>query len=530
MALTDDLLADLGSSDDENDSMDEVMEDAELPANQEPQNGLQQLSDPPTQHLQKYDHKTPMPLQLINLEQLGDTNARGVVTRLLPQLRSISQYESGAIESTLALTPNLEENPEYGVIVGANEYSVEIDNAVAELHAFITTRYSQRYPELSQLIRNPLQHARVVLILGNDPAGVSKSEDSSLKDTVHKSVLMTIAMTVDQGGRRLLDEEMATISAACHLLIALDAAKRQITDYVSSKLSLVAPNIAILVGAHCAAQILGFVGGLNGLARTPPCNIPALGAKREAALGFGQVKRQQGYLYNSELVQKSPPDVRKQAMRMLSAKLVLAARLDASRASPDGSFGSKMRDEIEGKIQKLAEPPEIQGVKALPLPMNQPSKKRGGKRIRKFKEQFKQSEMAAAANRMEFGVEEKTVEIYGEEVGLGMLDSAAQLGSARRVEVDAKTRARMSKGARSRLEALKNRPKAMIDGLQTSLTVSADSMVLSKPQAQVLDRPDDKFFSSGTFTQLEKHEGLQLGPKRKASQQEGGQLKKLKEE
>lgn len=518
MGLADEILADFGSSDDENSDIEDA-QDAQMQdiAPEQPSNQLATEFHAP-------------PLQNINLELLQTTNSAAMVPRLLPQLRSISQYENGLIPSTLALTSNLEENPEYHVIVGANEFSVEIDNAVAELHSFISTRYSQRYPELQSLIPNPLQHAQVVAILGNDPAAVARSENAQLKATVHKSVMLTITMTVDQGGRRLSDVEMATINTACQLLVALDSAKRQITSYVSSKLNLVAPNTAVLIGAHCAAQILGFVGGLNGLAKTPACNIPSLGAKRETAVGFGQHQRQQGYLYYSDMVQSSPSDVRKQAMRMLSAKLVLSARLDASRASTDGSFGAKMRDEIQGKVQKLAEPPETKGVKALPVPIDKPSKKRGGKRIRKFKEQFKQSEMAAAANRMGFGEAEKTVDVYGETVGLGMLDSAAGLGSSRRVEADAKTRARMSKGAKSRLEMLKNRPKPMIDGLQSSLSVTAQSMELSKPKGPVAAVQDNKFFASGTFTQLEKTSGLQLGPKRKASEQTGGTPKKLKEE
>ncbi|KAG5368239.1 Pre-mRNA-processing factor 31 [Yarrowia sp. C11] len=517
MGLADEILADFGSSDEEIDEVDEVMEDAP------PQMSTEVTTTQDT------DPLASVPLQNINLELLQSTNSAAVVPRLLPQLRSIAQYENGATPSTLALTSNLEENPEYHVIVGANEFSVEIDNAVAELHNFISTRYSQRYPELKSLIPNPLQHAQVVAILGNDPATVAKSDNPYLKQILHKSVMMTITMTVDQGGRLLSDVEMATIDEACKLLIALDAAKRQITNYVSSKLNLVAPNTAILIGAHCAAQILGFVGGLNGLAKTPSCNIPSLGAKRETAVGFGQAQRLQGYLYYSDVVQESPADIRKQAMRMLSAKLVLAARLDASRASTDGSFGSKMREEIRGKVQKLAEPPETKGVKALPVPIDKPSKKRGGKRIRKFKEQFKQSEMAAAANRMAFGEAEKTVDVYGETVGLGMLDSAAGLGSARRVEADAKTRARMSKGARSRLEMLKNRPKPMIDGLQSSLSVTAQSMELSKPKGPMTATQDNKFFASGTFTQLEKSSGLQLGPKRKAEEhKESDSPKKLK--
>jgi hypothetical protein len=42
--------------------------------------------------------------------------------------------------------------------------------------------------------------------------------------------------------------------------------------------------------------------------------------------------------------------------------------------------------------------------KALPAPIDKVKKRRGGKRFRKFKEQFEVTELARQANRMEFNV------------------------------------------------------------------------------------------------------------------------------
>ena len=47
--------------------------------------------------------------------------------------------------------------------------------------------------------------------------------------------------------------------------------------------------------------------------------------------------------------------------------------------------------------------------KALPAPIDKVKKRRGGKRFRKFKEQFEVTELARQANRMEFNVAQVTL-------------------------------------------------------------------------------------------------------------------------
>lgn len=65
---------------------------------------------------------------------------------------------------------------------------------------------------------------------------------------------------------------------------------------------------------------------------------------------------------------------------MVSAKCTLAARVDAFHESVDGKVGDQLRGEIEQKLDKLQEPPPVKQVKALPVPIEVPKKKRGGRR------------------------------------------------------------------------------------------------------------------------------------------------------
>ena len=87
-----------------------------------------------------------------------------------------------------------------------------------------------------------------------------------------------------------------------------------------------------------------------------------------------------------------------------------------------------MRQDIDKALQKLQAPPEHRGPRALPAPLEPISKKRGGKRVRKAKEQNAVTEMRKLQNRMKFGEQEEEVGFGDETEGLGML---SQSGSFR---------------------------------------------------------------------------------------------------
>ena len=65
---------------------------------------------------------------------------------------------------------------------------------------------------------------------------------------------------------------------------------------------------------------------------------------------------------------------------MVAAKCTLAARVDSSHVSEDGTVGNNLKADIEQKLDKLVEPPPVKTIKPLPAPIEVPKKKRGGRR------------------------------------------------------------------------------------------------------------------------------------------------------
>ncbi|XP_043943491.1 U4/U6 small nuclear ribonucleoprotein Prp31 [Protopterus annectens] len=269
----------------------------------------------------------------------------------------------------------VEADPEYKLIVDANNLTVEIDNELNIIHKYVRDKYAKRFPELESLVPNSLDYIRTVKELGN----------------------------------------------------SLDKCKNN--------------------------ENLRIAGGLTNLSKMPACNVMLLGAQRKTLSGFSStsVLPHTGFIYHSEIVQSLPPDLRRKAARLASAKCTLAARVDSFHESTDGKVGYELKEEIERKFDKWQEPPPVKQVKPLPAPLDGMRKKRGGRRYRKMKERLGLTEIRKQANRMTFGEIEE--DAYQEDLGfsLGHLGKSGS-GRVRQAQVNEATKARISKSLQRTLQ------------------------------------------------------------------------------
>lgn len=384
---------------------------------------------------------------------------------------------------------------------------------------------------------NPLDYAKTVAILGNDldVKAVEARTGGKLRQVLDGPTMMVVTVeATTTRGRPLSDKELQIVMRACEMTLQLDEAKKTITDYVQSRMNLFAPNTSALIGSQTAAQLINFAGGLTGLAKTPSCNIAALGSKRQTQTGFATNVgiRQQGYLYHSPIIKSIPTDLKVQAMRIVAAKVVLAARIDRVHESPDGSMGEQLKQQCLTRLDKLTEPPPNKGARALPAPDDKPARKRGGRQARKAKEAVAVTELRKAQNRMAFGKPEAEVGYGDSTKGLGMIGQEST-GRIRALQVDQRTRAKLGKnkagwgsgtatnvggtssilrgfGGPSGVSTFGNKGLLSqgVAGTMSSLAFTpVQGIELVDPKAvaerkRKLQAEDDKYFSGGTFTQI----------------------------
>ncbi|CAM9410904.1 unnamed protein product [Ectocarpus sp. 4 AP-2014] len=337
------------------------------------------------------------------LGRIGDRTVDSVA-----KLRKSERFKSqmAEIDECLKREPAprvgaLEDDPEYKLVVASNELIQDIDPEMVEVHRFVVDRYSQKFPELDSLIPQPADYVRTVQVMRNEMDMTQVELDSALPQTTVMVVSVTGSTT---SGQPLSEEDLHECIKGCEEYEALAAAKASILDFVETRMTSMAPNVCALIGSRITAQLLGLTGGLTAMSKTPSCNLQVMGQEKKTLSGFSSkaTVSHAGLLYQSDVVQLAPPYLRTKALRVTAAKVSLASRFDSYGNDPSGHVGRQWRAEVEDKIEKWQEMQTAKTKKALPKPDDMPARKRGGRRVRSFKQKFAMTDVRKEANRMGF--------------------------------------------------------------------------------------------------------------------------------
>uniref|UniRef100_A0A6B2L4P6 Nop domain-containing protein n=1 Tax=Arcella intermedia TaxID=1963864 RepID=A0A6B2L4P6_9EUKA len=320
------------------------------------------------------------------------------------------------------------------MIVTSNEMAADIQHEITSIHNFIKESYCKRFPELERLIQNPLDYARVVRRIGNDTKSTMLL---TLVDILPASTIMTISMaTSSSTGEDLNQEELKNVLDACDTALSLDESRNKILSYVEGRMQVYAPNLSAIVGCEIATKLIGAAGGLQRLSNMPSSNLYVLGKKRVNLEGFSSANlvKHYGYIASSDIVKNAPQALEKKICRLIANKCTLASRLDANPSTVrdqrfHGDMGMRFREEIEKKIEKWLEPPPKKKERVLPAPDDLPRKRRGGARMRKYKQRYAITEMRKRAMRLPFG--QITEEVGNSMKSLGMLGMSEGSGIIR---------------------------------------------------------------------------------------------------
>lgn len=95
----------------------------------------------------------------------------------------LKNYFSGALET----------DPEYRLIVEANNIAADIDNEILTIHKFVKEKYQKRFPELESLVVGSLEYVKTVKELGNDLDQAKNNE--ILQQFLTQATIMVVSVT-----------------------------------------------------------------------------------------------------------------------------------------------------------------------------------------------------------------------------------------------------------------------------------------------------------------------------------------------
>eukprot|EP00920_Eleutheroschizon_duboscqi_P026133 GHVT01064635.1.p1 GENE.GHVT01064635.1~~GHVT01064635.1.p1 ORF type:complete len:543 (-),score=157.76 GHVT01064635.1:867-2495(-) len=423
-----------------------------------------------------------------------------------------------------APSTSLTEEEECELIEKCNKLVIQVDTEIMNVHRFIRDVYSKKLPELEQIVYTPLEYITIVKRLKNETDLTQIDLTDLLPNTVIMAVTVAASMTT---GAPLPSQELEQVVGAADEALQLAQCRKEILQYLETRMSLWAPNLTNLLGSALAARILTKAEGLVSLARMPAQNIMLIGGQRRPG-GFGASRSSSSsasiavpsLLCNSEILQSVPPAIRGRALKLLAGKTAIAARVDSFHAEPLGNVGAELRAHIVKALIKAQEPPPAPQRKALPAPDDRPKPRRGGRRYRRLKEKFQTSDIRKAANRMKFGADEEQEIGLAFGKGLGMLNRATGKGKLK-MQVKA-SKVQMPKRRALQLKA----SAASLSGTITAGTAS--SLAFTPIQGIELCNPDaaraiqqeapggttSYFASTAKFTKVESQIAASMIPKK----------------
>jgi len=415
----------------------------------------EEMPDIKEEEMEEMDIKpTKLELEMVptvhSLEEVAQLITSSRLQNILSQMEKFAARPRKPQE----LIGPVEADPEYLLIVEANNIAADVDNELGVIHKFARDVYTKRFPELESLVVQPLEYLMTAKELGNQIENVKSNE--ALQQYLSQATIMIIRVTASTTQGKPLDKgELETVDDACNMAVQLAEIKAKIFEYVESRMAFIAPNLSAIVGSNIAAKLLGAAGGLTNLSKMPANNISLLGQLKKAATGFSTATQlpHTGFVYYSQLVQDVPPDLRRKVARIVGTKCTLAARVDSFHEATDGHVGAEYKEDIEKKIDKFLEPPPVKAVRALKAPMDAPKKKRGGRRVRQVKERYAVTELRKQANRMAFG--ELNDDEYQSDLGAtrgNIGKGGVGGGSLRTAQVDERTKVRISQTLKKNMQ------------------------------------------------------------------------------
>ncbi|GMI08635.1 hypothetical protein TrVE_jg11346 [Triparma verrucosa] len=309
------------------------------------------------------------------------------------------------------------------------EYLPLLTEEIKSSHSLLIDAYTPRFPTLHEIILNPSLYVSIVSLLGTLTDGNLsddlKKHSEELKKILPPTNFMTLTVSSSMiSCRALTPSESSTVNTHCTSINLSLKYHTQILQSLESITSVTAPNTSALLGPSVCAKILSLTGSVKNLSRIPSCNLQKFGSLRDTGVVNREVRSLNGVIMDWEGFKTCPEYLKGKIVKILSNKVTLCARIDAS-GTKSTSLGEEYYNTLISKIKKLDEPDKSQLKKSLPTPILASSKKRGGRKVRAAKKRFETGEIHALANKRTFGVDNGE---YGDDA-MGM--DRGMLGKAR---------------------------------------------------------------------------------------------------
>ncbi|KAH9424537.1 nop56 ribonucleoprotein [Dermatophagoides pteronyssinus] len=220
--------------------------------------------------------------------------------------------------------------------------------------------YSYHYPELAKIITDNHMYAKVAQLIGDrkefiaeDEATIQERLEELIQDSSKAQAIISAAKS--SMGMDISKIDLINIEYFTTKVISLAEYRRQLMDYLVSRMHNIAPNLSALIGEMVGARLISHAGSLINLSKYPSSTVQILGA--EKAL-FRALKKKgntpkYGLIYHSTFIGRAGNKNKGKISRFLANKCSIASRIDCFAEDATDVFGQKLKEQVEERLKFL---------------------------------------------------------------------------------------------------------------------------------------------------------------------------------
>merc|ERR1712192_297748 len=147
--------------------------------------------------------------------------------------------------------------------------------------------------------------------------------------------------------------DLLNIDMFASRVIGITEYRKELSTYLRSKMSVVAPNLAVLIGDTVGARLISHAGSLTNLAKCPASTVQILGAEKALfrALKTKENTPKYGLIFHSSFIGRAGAKNKGRISRYLANKCSIASRIDCFSEESTTIFGTKLKEQVEDRLK-----------------------------------------------------------------------------------------------------------------------------------------------------------------------------------
>ncbi|KAF7696734.1 hypothetical protein HF521_005152 [Silurus meridionalis] len=229
----------------------------------------------------------------------------------------------------------------------------QLDKDINTFSMRVREWYGYHFPELIKIVSDNATYCKLARFIGNRKE-LSEESLEPLEEITMDSAKAQAILDASRSsmGMDISPIDLINIESFSSRVVSLTAYRLELQEYLRSKMSQVAPNLAALIGEVVGARLISHAGSLTNLAKYPASTVQILGAEKALfrALKTRGNTPKYGLIFHSTFIGRAAAKNKGRISRYLANKCTIASRIDCFAEVPTSVFGDKLRDQVEERL------------------------------------------------------------------------------------------------------------------------------------------------------------------------------------